>query len=224
MMNIQLSSLLDNSNFISNNKIVNTHEYILDPFSVIVKLAVLSNKPIGTKLYIIGNIIHIQEPSIFQPIYRYSYNTNKTDLQYLYNPIEIACKTYLTSDYVETYPNIIRLFECAQNGLTKISETYKNCAMIRLCLNYYNGIILNHFENLNNNFHLQGLFKKDAMTSLYTDETLDEFEKIWCPEKINVILNLILFLSNDDNPQDNVRTIETIIHGIDQQVQQLNFT
>ena len=33
MMNIQLSSLLDNSNFISNNKIVNTHEYILDPFS-----------------------------------------------------------------------------------------------------------------------------------------------------------------------------------------------
>ena len=149
---------------------------------------------------------------------------NVEGIKYLYNPIEIACKTYLTSDYVETYPNIIRLFECAQHGLTKISETYKNCAMIRLCLNYYNGIILNHFENLNNNFHLQGLFKKDAMTSLYTDETLDEFEKIWCPEKINVILNLILFLSNDDNPQDNVRTIETIIHGIDQQVQQLNFT
>jgi hypothetical protein len=215
---------MDNSNFISNNKIVNTNEYILDPFSTIVKLAVLSNKPIGTKLSIGSNIIHIQEPSILQPIYRYSFSTNKTNLQYLYNPIEFACKIYLTQSYVETYPTIIKLFKCAQNGLNNLSETYKNCSMVRLCLNYYNGIISNYFKNLNEEIFLKELFKKDTISSLYTSEILSDFERIWTPDKITVILNLTSFLINDDNAYDNVRSIETIIHGIDLQVQELNFS
>jgi len=97
-MNINFTSLLDTTNFtgtsttIANNKLVNLAEYILDPLSVIVKLAILSNKPVGTKLQILSNTVYIQEPGIWQPICRYSFNTNKTDLQYLYNPIELACK------------------------------------------------------------------------------------------------------------------------------------
>jgi hypothetical protein len=223
-MNIQLSALMDNSNFISNNKIVNTNEYILDPFSTIVKLAVLSNKPLGTKLNIASNVIYIQEPSILQPIYRYSFSTNKTNLQYLYNPIEFACKIYLTQSYTTRYPTIIELFRCAQNGLSKLSETYKNCSMVRLCLNYYNGIISNYFKNLNEQIFLKELFKKDTISSLYTPEILTEFEEIWTPDKITVILNLTSFLINDDNAYDNVRSIETIIHGIDIQVQELQFS
>lgn len=230
-MNINFTNLLDTSNFamtgtsttISNNKLVNLAEYILDPLSVIVKLAILSNKPVGTKLHISENIIYIQEPGIWQPIYRYSFNTNKTDLQYLYNPIELACKKYLTDEYVKSYPNIPKLFECAQNGLNKLSETYKHCSMIRLCLNYYNSIIINHFEKLRFHTFLQGLFKKDNMSGFYTDEILGEFDRIWISDKIVVILNLTSFLLNDNKPYDNVKSIETIIDGIDKQVQQIVF-
>jgi len=222
-MNINFSNFIDTSNFISNNKIVNLNEYILDPLSVIVKLAILSNKPIGTKLFIFKNIIQIQEPSIFQSIHRYSSNTNKTDLQYLYNPIENACKIYLTEESINKYPNIIELFKCSQNGLHKLSETYKNCSMIKLCLNYYNGLIINYFEKINNNIFLENLFKKDNMSAMYTEEILHSFNSIWSPDKITVILNLTSFLLNDRTPHENVRTMQTIMDVIDKEVQLITY-
>jgi hypothetical protein len=222
-MNINFANLMDTTNFIHNNKIVILNEYILDPLSVIIKLAIISNKAVGTKLYIYKNVVHIQEPSIFQSIYRYSVNTNKSDLQYLYNPIENACKLYLNEANIREYPNIVKLFECAQNGLLKLSETYKNCSMMRLCLNYYNGIIMNYFEKINNNVFLENLFKKDNISPLYTDDFLNQFVSIWTPDKINVILNLTSFLLKDKDPHDNVKTMETIIDGIDRKVQQINF-
>ena len=95
--------------------------------------------------------------------------------------------------------------------------------MIRLCLNYYNGIIINHFDKLRFVTFLQGLFKKDNMSGFYTDEILEEFDKIWVSDKIVVILNLTSFLLNDNKPYDNVRTIETIIDGVDEQVKQIIF-
>jgi hypothetical protein len=95
--------------------------------------------------------------------------------------------------------------------------------MIRLCLNYYNGIITNHFEKNKIDTFLQGLFKKDNMSGFYTEELLENFDKIWVSDKIIVILNLTSFLLNDNKPYDNVRSIETIMNGIDIQVQQIIF-
>ena len=43
------------------NNNINIKTYLLDPLSVIVKLAILSNKPIGTKLLIQNNVIYFQE-------------------------------------------------------------------------------------------------------------------------------------------------------------------
>ena len=51
-MNIVSSIKDDNSN-------VNVKLFILDPLSVIVKLAILSNKTIGTKLLIQNNFVEI---------------------------------------------------------------------------------------------------------------------------------------------------------------------
>lgn len=220
-INSHLTTLIDSSNFISNNKIVNLNEYVLDPLSSIIKLAILSNKPIGTKLSISNNIISIQEPGIFQSLCRYSYSASKSELQYLYNPIELACKFYLTQEYTQEYPNIIQLFKCAQNGLNKLSETYKNCNMIRLCLNYYCGIIGNYFDKLDQNIFLETLFKKDAITPLYTEDILAQFDEIWTADKVQVILNLTTFLLHDATPYNNVKTIETIMGGIDHQVNEI---
>ena len=92
------------------NKTDNIVLFILDPLSVIIKLAILSNKPIGTKLRIDNNIIYTQEPGPFQAFCRYIFKNNKTDIQYLYNPIEFACQQYLTKPCLQQNPKMKDLF------------------------------------------------------------------------------------------------------------------
>ena len=84
-----------------NNNNVNIKLFILDPLSIIIKLAIIGNKPVGTKILIQNNVIYLQEPGPFQALCRYMFNTNKTDLQYMYNPIQIACQTFLTKENIQ---------------------------------------------------------------------------------------------------------------------------
>lgn len=196
------------------NKTDNLHLFILDPLSVIIKLAILSNKPIGTKLSIQNNIIYTQEPGPFQAICRYVFKNNKTDIQYLYNPIELACQQYLTKPIIQQNPKIKDLFKCAQNGLLKLIDTYKTSSVMRICLNYYLSLIANHLEEKNNT----ELFRKDYMTTFYTTEVLTKMNKIWTQEKIKIVLNLTTYLSMDDNAETDVKSLETIIDGIDRQI------
>ena len=197
------------------NKTLDLQLYILDPLSVIIKLAILSNKPIGTKICISKNIIYLQEPGPFQSFCRYIFSTNKTDIQYIYNPIQLACQTYLTKEAVKLNPKLKELFKCAQNGLIRLSETYKTCSIIRLCINYYSSLIDNHLQEI----YKEDLFKKDTMTPLYTAELTTFFNKMWTQERVKIILNLTTFLIGDDNAATNVKSVETIMEDIDKQVQ-----
>lgn len=199
------------------NKTVDIRNYVLDPLTTIIKLAILSNKPVGTKLYINNNTIFLQEPGIFQSICRYVYNSNKTDLQYLYNPIELACKTYLEKTKLTKFPKLRDLFGSAKSGLKKLRETYKNCSIIVITLNYYDSLISNY---LNETFN-PNLFYKDSITPLYTDDLLNKMNTLWTDDKIKIVLNLTTFLSGDEYANTNVRSLETIIANIDSQVKGL---
>ena len=212
---------MNNINLIPDDDNTNLHLYILEPLSVIIKLAIISNKPIGTKLRMYNNIIYFQEPGPFQALCRYFLKSNKTDIQYLYNPIEIACKNYLV-DMDEDTQTILNqrftnLFKCAQNGLLKLIETYKHCSVMRICLNYYVSLISNYLEEKNN----ETLFRKDDMTKFYTTEIIDKLSQIWTTDKISIVLNLTSFLTNDTSAEMNVKSLETIIDGIDKQVAQI---
>lgn len=202
-------------NTLPDNKVTNLQLFILDPLSVIIKLAILGNKIVGTKICIDNNIIYLQEPGPFQAICRYFYNSNKTDMQYLYNPIELACQNYLTKTVIQQNPKMKELFKCAQNGILKLIETYKNVSIMRLCLNYYYTIISNHIEDKFNDT----LFRQDNMTPFYTKELTDKCNKIWSQEKIKIILNLTTYLSTNENAETDVKSLETIMNGIDKQVQ-----
>jgi hypothetical protein len=197
------------------NKTVELQLYILDPLSVIIKLAILSNKPVGTKICISKNIIFLQEPGPFQSFCRYIFSTNKTDIQYLYNPIQLACQTYLSKTSIQQNPKLKELFKCAQNGIVRLSETYKTCSIIRLCLNYYSTLIDNHLQEIYND----SLFKKDNMSPLYTSDITDSLVKLWTQDRIKIILNLTTFLISDENASANVKSVETIMVDIDTQVQ-----
>ena len=138
-------------------------KYILDPLSVIVKLAILAKKPIGCKIAINNNIIYIQEVGVFQSLVRYLYNNNKNDIQYLYNPIELACKNYLSKECVKIYPNIKNLFIDAIKGLEKLKETYSHNMIITHTLYLYCSIINNYLGEVFNN----NLFIVDDITDKY---------------------------------------------------------
>lgn len=198
-----------------NNTKINIKLYLLDPLSVIIKLAIISNKSVGTKILIQNNIIYFQEPGVFQAVCRVFFNSNKTDLQYIYNPIQIACQTFLTKEFIQKTPRIKNLFMCAQHGLKRIMETYKNCSIITLCLNYYYAIITNYVEQHFN----ETIFYKDGMTSLYTKEVTTKLNEQWTDEKIKVILDLITFLTRDTMAMSNVKSLENIMETIDKNTQ-----
>ena len=207
-MNIVSSIKDDNPN-------INLKLFILDPLSVIVKLAILSNKPIGTKLLIQNNVVYFQEPGPFQAFCRIFYKSNKTDLQYMYNPINIACLHFLSKEFVGKTTRIKQLFICAQKGLKNLMETYKNCSILNLTLNYYYALLTNHVGHQYND----NMFNKDNFTCYYTKEVCDNLNKQWTDEKIKVVLDIISFLLKyNDNP-NNVKSLETIMESIDKNTQ-----
>jgi hypothetical protein len=200
-----------------NNNKINIKLFILDPLSMIIKLAIIGNKPIGTKILIQNNIIYLQEPGPFQALCRYILSTNKTDLQYMYNPIQIACQTFLSKEIIQKTPRMKSLFICAQSGIERLKETYKTCSMICLCLNYYHTIITNFVEEVYN----ETIFRKDSMSSLYTKEIIGKLNTQWTQEKIKIILDLISFLNNDKMATNNVRSLENIMDNIDLETQEI---
>jgi len=202
---------MNTTNLPENNTKVNIKLFLLDPLSVIIKLAILGNKPVGTKILIQNNVIYFHEPGVFQSITRMFYNSNKTDLQYMYNPIQIACSTFLSRESIQKNPRLKNLFTCAQEGIKRLIETYKNCSIISLCLNYYYAIITNHVEQKYND----SIFNKDSMTIYYTKELIDSLNEQWSSDKIKVILDLISFLTNDSMASNNVKSLETIMENND---------
>ena len=192
------------------NENINIKSFILDPLSVIIKLAILSNKQVGTKLLIKNNVIYFQDPGPFQALCRVIYKSNKTDLQYIYNPINIACLHFLSKPFVDRNSRIKNLFLCAQNGLKRLIETYKSCSIITITLNYYFVLLTNHINQTYND----SMFVKDSFTNYYTPNVIELLNKQWTDEKIKVVLDLITFLIKHDDP-NNVKSLETIMEGID---------
>jgi hypothetical protein len=194
-----------------NNTKINVKTFLLDPLSVIIKLAILSKKPTGTKIFIQNNILYLQEPGPFQSFCRILFNTNKTDLQYMYNPIQLACQNFLSKEFIQKTPRMKNLFVCAQDGLKKLMETYNTCNIIVLSLNYYYTIISNHVEQIYND----SIFQRDNMTALYTKELVSELISKWKDEKIKIVLDIIGFLKTDSMAASNVKSLENIMDNID---------
>ena len=197
-----------------NQKNTNYSLFILDPLSVIIKLAIFSNKAVGTKFRIQDNVMYIQEPGYFQSICRLYYNVNKTEIQYLYNPIHYACMHFLHPRFTDKTPNIRKLFSSAVRGLQNLKETYKSCHLVVLCINYYISIIENHLDE----HMIDGLFKKDAMTAFYDESTIQLLNGLWTTDRIKIVLDIIDFLCKDYSASNNVQSLEIFINNIDGEI------
>lgn len=114
------------SKTLMNNNKKERFDTILDPLQTIVRLSLLSFCPVGTKISLENNLLHIQEPSYSQGLVRWYNNDNKEDAFYLF----YACKRF------PTYYSFLReisfkkqnLFDLllllSKKGIDKLSETY----------------------------------------------------------------------------------------------------
>lgn len=191
--------------------------FLLDPLTVIVKLAILGNKPVGTKICIYNNILSFQEPGPFQSLCRYVYNANKTDLQYMYNPIQIACSTFLPKSTEKSRERMRNLFASAQKGIERLMETYKATSIIRLCLTYFHVLLSNHLDEV----YQENLFRKDVMSSLYTPTLVADLNGQWTQDRLKVVLDLVGFLKTDNMASTNVKSLETIMDVMDQKSREI---
>lgn len=189
-------------------KDINERLYVVDPLKTIIKLAILSCKPTGTKLAIMDNTIYVQEPGVFQGITRKYFKCRKSDLHYLYNPIYYACRTFMNEEYVKCQPRIKKLFERAILGLHKLKETYQDCSILQHSLNHYISLV----ENYTKEFYIPDLFKKDNMSDFYTEEFLAATSDQWNSEKIKILLDLIEYICiNDTMSGEFVKNLEVFV-------------
>ena len=133
----------------------NITNFILEPLSVIIKLAILSKKEAGSKICVYNNALCIQEAGIFQSLVRFVYHNNKIDIQYLYNPIYHAVNKYIK------YDNIKSLFTSAEKGLDILIELYKDHLIVVHSLIFYKNLISN-----------PKIFVEDGISSLYNEQIL----------------------------------------------------
>jgi len=195
------------------NTTINLRNYLLDPLSVIVKLAILASKPVGTKVCIYNNVLSFQIPGPFQGICRLVYNLNKTDLHFMYNPIQLACNHYLSAAAIKARPRMKHLFIYAQRGLERLMETYRANSTIRHSLNYYHAIIANYVDAKYN----PTLFRKDGMSVLYGEELVASLHGQWTDKWIKAVLDMNGFLSDDSISPENIRVLESLMMTIDSQ-------
>ena len=199
------------------NKTDNLSTYILDPLSVIVKLAILNNKPIGTKLVVDTNIIYFQTPGIFQGFCRrFVTFATKSDLTYLNNPIHLACIQFLSEESIKTHPSIALLFEQARKGLFKLSETYAQNDVIRITLFYYANTIVSYLKRKPS--YIPAIMP-DSISPLYTEIIVKKLHNQWTAGKIGNILNIMEYLTSEANSREDVAGLETFIVSIDQHTQ-----
>ena len=110
-------------------------DYILEPLQSMIQLCFLAYCPIGTKLTIQDNLLHIQLPGMTQGIIRYFNEDTKDDLYYLFNVFRRFLLYYKhLDDYQSNNSTFKKLYdiiiELAIKGLDKLIQTYTNSEKI----------------------------------------------------------------------------------------------
>lgn len=121
---------------------------IIDPFSCIIKLGLLSYQEEGTKISIIDNQINFNEPNAGQGIIRYLYGDGREDLHNLFRPIQKSVEWYKLSKYKD----IDFLFTRAIAGMNTLKKSYGKFETIQHTIDYYISILdgsinSNRFQN-----------------------------------------------------------------------------
>lgn len=193
-----------------------THEassnQILEPFSTLLKLAIISYKSDGTKIAIYKNKLYIQEPGITQAPARYVYGNSREEIHYLLKPLMRCVNLYPLEDN----PELKQIYEQAIEGIKKLKESYNNeSSTVCFTLDLYIQIL--NQAMCENSVHVDSFEKSqnldDLALSTNTKLNLEKiFEGIWSSNDINLVSSMFVTVNTAEDCRDSyLKGIENII-------------
>ena len=167
-------------------------DMILEPLQVMVQLGILSFCPIGTKISISENILHLQLPSWHQGVLRWYMKDNKDDLYYLFQAIRRYYLWYKPRD------NQIfkRIMTIAVKGLKNLIMTYEKADKISIkhTLSLYVNIL-----NLEN----PDLFQQHMdISAVNIDIVFKNITKMYTKKLLSVVHGCFIMMENMSNAED----------------------
>jgi len=177
-------------------------DMILEPLQVMIQLGLLSHCPIGTKLSISDNLLHIQEPNWNQGILRWYMKDNKDDLYYLFQAIRRFYMWYKPEDCV-IYSKIL---ESAIKGLKKLQETYENTDKISIkhTLALYTNIL---------NLETPELFKdSNDDHAINIDKVFQNITDLYNKKFLAIVFNVFKLMDDETNEQNKRVLMTGLLH------------
>ncbi len=173
-------------------------DMILEPLQVMIQLSLLSHCPIGTKVSVSENLLHIQQPSYAQGVIRYWHNDKKDDLYYLFNAIRRYYCWYKSQNH-KIYNYIL---DRSIKGIDNLIETYRSSDQhtITHTLSLYKNVL---------DMDKEELFKSSSNTTTI-DEVFKNITQIYDDKSLKVIYNLLRKLEDEQNETNKQSYIKSI--------------
>ena len=206
------------------------NEQILEPFTVLVKLAILSIKKEGSKISIVNNKLYIQSPHKWQGAVRYMNGNKREEISLLMKPI-IRCTRLFPVKNKETNEvsnELEFIYNKAVEGLKSLKKNYDNSiCTVTHSIDYYITIIESHLkgEDLSVDSYEDSKIISNLTLSTTSQVNLENaFTGIWNDGDIKLIHSMLL--SNDNGTyvkaiEDLLKSKEEIIEDKIKQIKKL---
>ena len=159
---------------------------ILEPLSCVLKIALLQHKPQGTKISVINNSLHYNEPSLLQGFSRSLGGDSRQDLHNICHPIIKCLEWYPLSEYPLFY-------EEAKKGLQNLKQSYEEHSLINHTIEHYIGLVNGKtHEGIEDNAVVSGL--KD----------------MWSDKELQVLQTMIEHI-NESKDTDSISILEKML-------------
>jgi hypothetical protein len=191
-----------------NNEVKNS---VLDPLTCIIRCAILSYKPVGTKLSINNNKISFVDPNFLQGTIRWTYGDKREDLHNIYNPIVKSTQWYSVDN-----SHILNIFKLSKKGLEKLKQSYEENSIITHSLSLYINI-MDMFINEN----------KECLKDLSKDENEEnkiykELKELWSESQISIVDNILKQMEIDkDNRIEWFQALDIILKSKEKNVSEI---
>lgn len=164
---------------------------ILEPLTVIFRLAILKYKPSHTKLSIKDNGIVYQENTYDQGFIRMMEGDTREDLHNLYHPILKSIEWYSQDSYNFLYDECI-------TGLTILNSVYDRNSTIRHTISHYISVIQNK-ENIDEDVDINPI--------------IDKLKEVWEFSEIQSAISLLKLIHDDINRDIYLESLELILQN-----------
>ena len=164
---------------------------ILEPLTVIFRLAILKYKPPYTKLSIRDNSIVYQENTYDQGLIRMMEGDTREDLHNLYHPILKSIEWYPLDKYQFIYEECII-------GLSILNSVYDRNSTIRHTISHYISVIEN-----------KGIQDEEIIIN----PIIDKLKEVWEFSEIQSAISLLKLIQEDINRDVYLESLELILHN-----------